>query len=248
MNHLLADTLRFLQETFEADTSWPVESAQMYLKKKRKIVDAPKPASTPTPKATTSPPPKVMQPATQLAAKETPKPLMPSAPLKVESLSSAVKELFPQFPTNVQPPEDKDLRVNPIYNRILKAEVVLFSFREGKETDLFLQNISLAINSHFSSSAVFDVKKWEISGEHFELFFKQVKAKLFICSQALYDRPSLLPFLKEIPSSSEKFLGPGKLTLLQPFETYFNDSLQKKELWKNLCATLSNIIHSQGSS
>jgi len=264
MNHLLTDTLRFLQENFEEDTSWTVKSSQMHLKEKRKVVMDPKPA--PAPKAITLPTPQkveqstaqqptalpvaepVIQPVVQPVAQETPKPIMPGTPLKVESLSSAIKELFPQFSTNAQLPKDKDLRVNPVYKRVLKADVILFSFREGKDTDLFLQNISSAINSHFASSTVFDVKRWEISGESFELFFKQINAKLFICSEALYNRSSLLPFLKEIPSSSEKFLGPSKLILLQPFDTYFSNPLQKKELWKNLCATLKKITPSQESS
>jgi hypothetical protein len=260
MNHLLADTLRFLQENFEDNTTWSVKADQMHLKEKQPST-LNSPAKLISPQKTLPPSPSIQKnPVSKFTAKviaetpievlslDPPKPIIPDSPLKVEFLSSAVKELFPLFATNPQPPSDKDLRVNPVYKRVLKSEVILFSFREGKETDLFLQNISLAINSHFCSSTVFDVRKWETSGESFDLLFKQSEAKLLICSEALYKQSSLLPFLKEIPSSSQKFLGSRKLILLQPFDNYFNNPLLKKELWKNLCATLSKITPSQESS
>ncbi len=257
MNHLLLDTLRFLQENFDENTSWTITASQMRLKKKTVKEESITPVVTPKAEA----PLFLKKPLSpsyvdqknkplpiplQNVEKEIPKPTIQTSPLKVESLSEAIKGLFPQFTTHIEAPKDKDLRVNPVYKRVLQSDVVIFSFREGKESDLFLQNISLAIQSHFSSAAVFDVKKWEISEGNFELFFKQIQAKLFISSESIYKKPSLLPFLKEIPSSSERFLGPSRLLLLHPFETYFNNPLKKKDLWKILCATMKKTHPLQG--
>ena len=245
MNSLLTDTLRFLQENFEPDTSFLVKPSQAYLKREKKIAKEQIPnkvASIPLPAP--PPPPKEEEkekPEAPLFSKAVEKEAIKPS-LGVESLSSAIKDLFPSFTTHKEPPKDKDLRVDPAYKKVLQAEVVLFSFREGKESDLFLQNISLAITSHFAPAAVLDVKKWELLEEHFDLFFKQGKAKFFITSETLYKKPSLLPFLKEIPSSHERFLSDRPLLLLHPFESYFNNPLQKKELWNTLCTSLKKLL------
>ncbi len=252
MNSLLNDTLRFLQENFEPDASLLVKPSQVHLKRAKKVAKEPAPpvfktASIPLPAP--PPPPKEEEkekPQAPLFSKAVEKEPVVKPTLGIESLSSAIKDLFPGFTTHKEPPKDKDLRVDPIYKKVLQAEVVLFSFREGKESDLFLQNISLAITSHFTSAAVLDVKKWELVEEHFDLFFKQGKAKFFIASETLYKKSCLLPFLKEIPASSERFLSDRPLLILQPFESYFNNPLQKKELWNTLCTALKKL--SQASS
>ncbi len=257
MNSLLANTLRFLQENFDEKTTWMVKPSQTHLKNlkpAKKIEEVPvapvKRASIPLSPPPPPPPPREEEKKEPYLAveKERPKPISQNTPLGVDSLSDAVKGLFPQFTTHKDMPKDKDLRVDPVYKKLVHAEVVLFSFREGKESDLFLQNIHLAISAHFGSSAVLDVKKWELLEGNFDLLFKQAHAKLFIASDALYKKPSLLPFLKEIPSSSERFLNDKPLVLLQPFENYFNHPLQKKDLWKTLCATLKKSSSSQASS
>jgi hypothetical protein len=92
---------------------------------------------------------------------------------------------------------------------------------------------------HFPSSAIIDMKKWEHQLPNFSPFFQEAEAHVFIASQALYQKPGLLPFLKENPTTSERFLGQGKLYLLPSFETYFHDPMQKKELWEKLCNLLS---------
>jgi hypothetical protein len=248
MNSLLNDTLRFLEESFEPGANFLVKSSQVHLKRAKKVEKEPlqvpkKIASIPLP---APPPPPKEKPQAPLFSKAMEKEPVVKPALGVESLSSAIKDLFPGFTTHKEPPKDKDLRVDPIYKKVLQAEVVLFSFREGKESDLFLQNISLAITSHFTPAAVLDVKKWELVEEHFDLFFKQGKAKFFIGSETVYKKSYLLPFLKEIPSSSQRFLSDRPLLLLRPFESYFNNPLQKKELWNTLCTALKKL--SQASS
>ncbi len=248
MKHLLTDTLRFLKENFDEDTSWIVPPSLSHLKNQSLKVK--EPLIAPFQKIEITPPlkeEKKEEPFVPVdkTISENPKTIVQTSPLGIDSLSSAVKGLFPQFTTHKTAPLDKDLRIDPVYKKLLQAEVILFSFREGKESDLFLQNICFAIQAHFCSCAVFDVKKWEISEGTFDLFFKQKSAKLFIASETLYKKPPLLPFFKENPTSSEKFLAESKLIFLKPFETYLNNPLQKKELWKILCATLKKSVLSQ---
>lgn len=252
MNSLLADTLRFLEESFEPGASFLVKPSQVHLKRAKKIEKEPLPVSKKTasiPLPVLPPPPKEEEkekPQAPLFSQAAEKELIVKPSLGIESLSSAIKDLFPGFTIHKEPPKDKDLRVDPVYKKVVQADVVLFSFREGKESDLFLKNISLAIISHFTSAAVLDVKKWELLEEHFDLFFKQGKAKFFIASETLYQKSCLLPFLKEIPSSAERFLSNRPLLLLRSFESYFNNPLQKKELWNTLCTALKKL--SQASS
>lgn len=252
MNQLMADTLRFLKENFDSDCSWTVPARSAHLKSSKAKVQ--KPLLLPSLAPKIQPPSfskEVAKETLPVAAPAAPEPLkaeIPIVPLGLDSLSDAVKNLFPQFTTFKEIPQDKDLRTDPAYKKLVQADVVLFSFREGKESDLFLQNICFAISSHFCSAAVLDVKKWEISKSPFDLFFKQSNAKLFISSDTLYKKSFLLPFLKENPTSSEKFLSESKLILLKSFESYFTDPLHKKELWKTLCATLKKHFPSQASS
>ncbi len=255
MNLLLADTIRFLEENFDPSTKW-ITSPQKAQLLQKKLTSAKPPVTTPTPpQVLKSPiPEKSFAPEKKeeipppICEKEVPKPTLPSIPLGVEDLSKAVKDLFPQFSTQMAPPQEKEFFLDLSYKKALKANVVLFSFREGKESDLFLQNINRALHLYFPNSTIIDMKKWEQELSNFTPFFQETEARLFIASQALYKKPHLLPFLKEKPISSERFLGKGKLLLLADFETYFLDPTQKKELWKTLCTLLSLTAPSQASS
>ncbi len=249
MNLLLADTLRFLQENFDPSTSWisSPEKAQLLQKKK------PSTASPPTPIAALPSLDKkiVLEKKEEMipvVEKEIPKPIFATSPLGVEDLSKAVKDLFPQFSTQMQPPQENVFFLDPAYKRALKAHIVLFSFREGKESDLFLQNLCRALHVYFSSATILDMKKWEKELSNFDPFFQEAEARLFIASHTLCKKPQLLPFLKENPASSQRFLGKGRLLLLPTFETYFQDPTQKKELWKTLCTLLSSPALTQASS
>ena len=237
MNLLLTEAIRFLEDSFAPSFSWitsPIE-AELLRKKPPEIV-----------KQLTLE--KREDPLLFSQEKEMAKPIIQGSSLGVQDLSNAIKNLFPEFSTKTTPPEEKEFFQEISYKKALKAHVVLFSFREGKSSDLFLQNISRALQVYCPSSAIIDMKKWEHALSNCAPFFQEAEACLFIASQALYKKPQLLPFLKENPASSERFLGKGKFFLLPPFETYFNDPMQKKELWNTLCNLLSSPALSQASS
>jgi hypothetical protein len=225
---LLKDTLRFIQESVDLEELLPAN---------KPFRGTPQRKITPPPFLT--PPPLKEEPIVKTEVLEPPlKPTLPHTPLEVHSLSKAVKTLFPHFATHEELSTPHAL--HPSLKKVLQAETVLLCFREGKESDLFLQNLQIALSAYFSSAAVLDVGKWEKEQSSFEPFFKQIQAKLILSSSSLYKRPSLLPFLKEIPSSLERFLGSSRLLLLQPFEHYFTNPQAKKELWNAICAILKN--------
>lgn len=249
MHPLLADTIHFIEENFPSTTHWIVPAEKFELLQKK----APKKAD---PVVIEHPPQIVKRPAPEkkeevlspVIEKENPKQAVASAPLVVEDLSKVIKDLFPTFSTQKEPPQEKEFFLDPSYKKALKAQVVLFSFREGKASDLFLQNMSRAINVYFDGATVVDMQKWEKGLQSFTSFFQETEASVFIASQALYQKPQLLPFLKENPISSERFLGKGKLLLLPAFEIYFHDPMQKKELWKTICTLLNTHARLQASS
>lgn len=250
MHLLLADTLRFLEENFSPSHRWIISPKQHLLLQKK----TPEPIAAPPQivkqlSAEKSPVPvKKEEAISPNIDKEVPTPIVSGSPLGIENLSKAVKDLFPEFSTQIKPPQEKDFFLDPSYKKAIKAQVVLFSFREGKESDLFLQNMARALHIYFSSSSILDMKKWEKELQNFTPFFQEAEAKLFIASHALCKKTQLLPFLKENPTSSERFLGNGKLLLLPTFSTYFHDPMQKKELWKTLCTLLNSQAPSQASS
>src|SRR3989339_2177567 len=135
MKHLLTDTLRFLKENFDEDTSWIVPPSLSHLKNQSLKVK--EPLIAPFQKIEITPPlkeEKKEEPFVPVdkTISENPKTIVQTSPLGIDSLSSAVKGLFPQFTTHKTAPRDKNLRIDPVYKKLLQAEVILFSFREGK--------------------------------------------------------------------------------------------------------------------
>lgn len=252
IDSLIADTLLFIQQSFTPSTHWLAKKSEIDLRVERK----PEKPQIPTQQKIPIPLLKApIQPALKTSPKEEQQEELPKASsptpqrsptLEIESLSLAVKKLFPSFSTSrdIQKPP----MIDPEFKRVCLSKVVLFSFREGKESDLFLKNLSQAITSYFTTASVIDIKKWELAHYDFSLFFKETQAKLIIAPASFYQKTLLSPFLKEDPSSSECFLGSSKLLILNPFENYFNNALRKKELWNTLCTILKNSPSMPASS
>ena len=239
MTPLLSDLIYLLQEEFEPKKSFFVSPSQIHLKQEGK--KKPLPIKVAQPPISTPP----LEKKTPILKEEKIEAPPPPVIASVDHLSLSVKKLFPGFAIRDSIPKESDL--DQTHRKILGAQVVLFSFREGKETDLFLQSIQQAITSHFAPAGVLDVKKWE-NKESLELFFKQSKADVVIAPMSLYTNASMLPYLKEIPNTGERFLGSSRLLLLKPFHQYFEQPSLKKELWHHLCAMLRTLKNTQASS
>lgn len=243
---LLSDAILFLKESHHPKTSWTVKKEQVVSVKP--AIKPPPPKETivkPIAIALEKPPQQVvkqaLEPIKEIPVKEPPpkspllKPIDESLPLPFEELSKNLLKLFPQFSIKSEPVSDKTA-----YVELLQAKILIFSFKEGKESDVFLENIQKAINAYHVPAKLFDMSK---SGTEEELavFFQEMQASLILASPALTKKKYFLPFLKELPATSERFLGRGRLLLLEPFETYFTNPEKKKALWQTLCAILKNL-------
>ena len=162
--------------------------------------------------------------------------------LNFEALRDAVHKTFPSFVIKKTIPDDRlaYLRENEWKEEGLQVEVVLLSFHESVESDLFLQNIAQAISSYFSSAQVIDAQQWG-KQKKWDLFFEKNQAKLVLSSPQLLKQAFLLPYYKEIPSTTERFFGSIRLHMLSSLDSYFKNPSQKKDLWQALCAILKNL-------
>ncbi len=241
---LLSDVIRLLKENCDKSTSWTVKAEQ---------VKPIKPKSTSTPQSLSSaPPPTIPQEkkkieivALPIATPPVKKEKEPESKgqhvekkqeqlLPFEDLSQKLLKSFPQFSVKKDTLSDKVPYLNT-----LEAECIVFSFKENKESDLFLNNLQKALENHHASSCFFNAASG-IPPEELDMFFEQAQAKLIIASSVILKNPLFLPFLKEIPASSEWFLGKSRLFILEPFSSYFTNPQKKKALWQTLCAILKS--------
>lgn len=156
--------------------------------------------------------------------------------------SKTLQKFFPYFVLKETPPDDKVALAmsNPSYMKALESNVVFFSFQESPESDLFLENIKQAVLRYHTSASVFSVASCKTE-EELSLFLKHMQAKLVIAAQTLTHQKSFLPFIKELPASSEWFLHKSRLFILEPFTHYFTHPQKKKALWHTLCTHLKNL-------
>lgn len=240
---LLSDAIRLLKENFDHDTTLTVKAEQV-----KTVKAIPLPSLSLQIRHTPSTPPSATIPEEKRKIevtipvkkeKEAEPKILPvekkqEQALPFEDLSKKLLKSFPQFTVKKDTLSDKIP-----YLSALETECIVFSFREGKESDLFLNNLQKALENHHSSSCFFDVTSG-IPSEELEMFFEQVQAKLIVASPSILKNPALLPFLKEIPASSEWFLGKSRLFILEPFTSYFTNPQKKKALWQTLCAILKS--------
>ncbi|MBM3199167.1 MAG: hypothetical protein FJZ58_07965, partial [Chlamydiae bacterium] len=227
MNTWFEEAFHFLQEHANEHAAWMISPQQEHLLKtqstsKTLVVQTPAPAishrgtllkSTPMdhpqkPFTPTKSVPKERVPMAPVPVEPVPvehtitRPVLKEHSLPLEELIPCIQKLFPQFPLRKTPLPH--LPPDPFYKKLVQAQVLLFSFHEGKETDFFLQNLAKAISIHFALALVLDVEKWEKEQKEWKHFFQETQVKVIIASNTLYKKHSLLPFLKEIPASSER--------------------------------------------
>lgn len=169
------------------------------------------------------------------------KPLKEKPILTFSDFSKPLHRLFPYFLLKENPPDDRTALAmsNPSYIQALEADVVIFTFQETPESDVFLQNIAQAITRYHTPASIFFVASCKTEDE-LSLFLEQMQAKLVLASSTLMQKKLFLPFIKELPASSEYFLHESRLILLEPFTYYFTHPQKKKVLWQTLCTLLKS--------
>ncbi len=161
--------------------------------------------------------------------------------LAFADFTKPLHRLFPYFLLKENPPDDRTALAmsNPSYIQALEADVVIFTFQETPESDLFLQNIGQAITRYHTPASIFFVASCKTEDE-LSLFLEQMRAKLVLAPPILMQKKLFLPFVKELPVSSEYFLHKSRLVLLEPFTHYFTHPQKKKVLWQTLCTLLKS--------
>ncbi|MES2199695.1 MAG: hypothetical protein V4489_05970 [Chlamydiota bacterium] len=161
--------------------------------------------------------------------------------LSFADFNKILQRFFPYFILKESPPDDRTALAmsNPSYIQALEADVVIFSFQESQESDLFLQNISQAITRYHTPASIFFVASCKTEDE-LSLFLEQMQAKVVLTTSAVLQKKLFLPFIKELPVSSEHYLHKSRMILLEPFTHYFTHPQKKKALWQTLCTLLKN--------
>ena len=202
-NTLLQDTLSFLRDSFDPKDCFavlptsPLLIRPTHLQKKtietpKPIIEIPKPKNLPKEevldKKKEEPLPKIQRPE-----------IKQEPPLSFSHLAPIIQKLFPGYPLKETP-----LPNQTAFLQILSAECVIFSFKESPQSDLFLKNLEKAISCCNSSSKIFDFAT-NSSAEDLQLFFQESLAKVILASPLLLQTPALLPFIKEFPTTQERF-------------------------------------------
>ena len=156
-----------------------------------------------------------------------------------EELKKQIEKILPQLQIIKEIPSDEEAKIlaKQWQHLCKQSEVLVLSFGSTLLDHSFLLNIKKAIESHFCSCSVIDVKEWEEKKE-WSTFFKLHKPKLILGDPSLFNTKNLLPFYKENAVSKQMSLNSHPFMLLQPVEDYLHHPEHKKSLWKNLCNSL----------
>jgi hypothetical protein len=249
---LIALTLQYIKEEYNSHTSILCgdESHPFF-----KSLSPPKVKKIADPKPHQKPP-------IQVALPLSPKPI-PSSQVK-EIIPAKKIDIAPQEPITQQHadpfPEDIKKQVEKYlpYIKIIKSipsdegaqmlacawkhssakdAVLLLSFTHSPIEKSFLSNIKKAIESHFCSCDIIDVKEWEDKKE-WNRFFILYKPRLILGDPNLFQIKNLLPFYKENAVSKQMFLNSHPFMLLKPLSNYLDTPEHKKSLWNDLCTIL----------
>lgn len=238
---LIRDTLTFLKESFSKDHQFFVSPA--YPKTLIKKVIA-KEELAPTPAATAI----VFQKTPRKSSEKTPAPTVPletlipppskeRSSLPVQSCKTLVQRLFPQMVFQENPPADNLVgAVNSApFQKALQAKILFLTLTE----DPFAESVQKAISIYLSPCTLLATS---LCGAEDEILFllKNMQADLVIVPSDLVRTKTFLPFLRELPATSEYFLGTSPLLIIEPLRSYHSNPQQKKTLWQTLCKTFSS--------
>ena len=209
-------------------------------------------APLPPPLEKLSPPPKVFERA------PTAPPSCPAAPkiaapqpvsasphsekdLGFHEIQKILAKIAGQIPILPDPPSDAPARAvaERWKTKNQSTPFSLLSFNEPAPQRQFLLHLAQALDVVFGGCSLIDAAGIEKENQ-WEAFLSTDVRLAIICDCALWQLPHLLPFYREIPSSSVKFLLNAPLFLLPDLTLYWKDPLLKRSLWKALCLKINS--------
>lgn len=238
---LIRDTLLFLQESFSKDHQFfiPPTYPKTVITKSKKIEEV---------KVVETPSPILFEKAPRKAAlKTTPQPItlepLPSiskerSHLPVESCKTMLKRLFPGIAFRENPPADTLVGAvnNSSFQKALAAKVLFLIAKE----DPFAESVQKAISIYHTPCTLFSICLCETEEETLFLL-KNMRADLVIAPSDLIQTKNFLPLLRQLPATSEHFLGASPLMIIKPIASYHSNPNQKRLLWQTLCKKLPSL-------
>jgi len=121
-----------------------------------------------------------------------------------------------------------------------QANVVLLFLKGDPKEQIFVENLVKAISLRLKSAKIVDAALMEKEKKWDQLLLNS-ELKWIMCYQKLL---SSLPHLKSLyryfPTNNQHFLGDIPVFFLEPFSSYAQNPLLKKQLWEKLCQVLKN--------
>ncbi len=118
------------------------------------------------------------------------------------------------------------------------THVALLSFGETGLALQFLQNIAVAISSHFTCAKVVDGNRFE-KEKKWPLLLESSPLKLILATSA-WKATSLVPLYRQNLASSSQFLSKIPFIVLEPASHYFKNPSLKPVLWTTIVSHLSS--------
>lgn len=242
-DQLIRDTQHYLQEQFSlSDTilSTPDEcaffSTQEVKRQETPVSIAPTKPSLPPKKPAAPPPPK--QPQQTIAPPPKPaEPIKKKETVPFDDFATALRKISPRATLVAEPPSDAQAkRIAQSWKHPLhEIGAIVFSLSDSKEEKSFLLNLTKAIDTRLTSARCVDATEKNI-----EQMLSEKHLKCLIVPPTFSKYPTLLPHVRELPATGEKYFGNTPLLVLSPLPAYLQQPQLKSALWKKLCQMLQN--------
>lgn len=145
--------------------------------------------------------------------------------------------LFPEWVLSKTIPNDIVAQKNK--NAWLKSQeicpVMILSFYDNEQQQIFLKNIAQAISLRLAPAQVVSAAQIEKENK-WENILNSSQLRLVIAGDyGLYLHPKLMHFYKEIPQQGKHFLNQTPLLLLSDLSLYLKEPQLKPLLWRAIC-------------
>lgn len=239
MKDLIADAHRFLKENYVAGDSLLTskENNEFFRKTKpiikkeepkvQKLVKAPVPMPAPEPKIQKEIKPQIPERIAQAPASFDP----------MKEMRALVQRAAPNFRLRETVLDDAVAK-QPAAAATLQA--ALISYGEKDQSLLFLTHLAQAIDICLIPAELIDGQKME-KEKKWEGLLQTSSLKWVIAPCRMIGKsPELTRHYREIPATSERFLGNVPILFLSPIADYFKNPGLKRDLWKTLCQILKS--------
>lgn len=166
--------------------------------------------------------------------------------VELASIRKEIENLFPETRFLPKPPDDAIAKqIGQQWKQEAKApEVVILSFQEHPDKQVFLQNMKTAINQRLAPCAIYSAQAIEAKQAWDKLFSMKELRLIVTTDYGMYSLPGLMSHYRESPEKSQRYLGGVPLLLLTDIAIYLKQPQLKAALWQALCSMLPKTQNS----